>query len=80
MRPRLFAFLGLAGLVAAATPAFSQPAYNDNPPSFYYQAPDGSYDSISDLSRAIWGVPLRDRMHAAGGNPVGPRAAPLTPL
>ncbi len=57
MRSRLFALLGLAGVMAAAAPAFAQPVYNDNPPDFYYQAPDGSYDSISDLSRAIWGVP-----------------------
>jgi hypothetical protein len=28
-----------------------------NPPSFNYQAPDGSYESYSDFSRAINGVP-----------------------
>lgn len=58
MHPYLLAALGLAALMAAAMPASARPAYSpDNQPNFDYQAPDGSYDSISDLSRAIWGVP-----------------------
>lgn len=45
-------------LTVAATPATAQPDwYWSNPPSFYNQGPDGSYESPSDLSRSVWGVP-----------------------
>ncbi len=55
MRPSFFAFLGLAGLLAVATPALSQTFYDA--PNFYYQGPDGTYDSLSDFVRAIHGTP-----------------------
>jgi hypothetical protein len=49
------AIAGAAGLIGLAAPAFAQSW--SNPPSFYYQGPDGTYDSLGDLSRAIRGVP-----------------------
>lgn len=66
MRPRPFPWLftwlatwlsivGFIGLAGLATPALAQGWSNS--PSFAYQGPDGTYDSLSDLSRAIHGVP-----------------------
>ncbi len=59
MRPKIWTWLPVIGLMtAAATPAMAQaPWYSGAPPSFYYQGPDGTYDSLSDLSRAIRGIP-----------------------
>lgn len=56
MRPLylVLALAGAAGLAGFAAPAVAQSL---SPPSFYYQGPDGTYDSLGDLSRAIRGVP-----------------------
>ncbi|MHB8886611.1 MAG: hypothetical protein ACYC5H_16310 [Methylovirgula sp.] len=44
--------------MAAATPAMAQMGWYRAPgPSFSYQSPDGSYDSYTDFSRALWGMP-----------------------
>jgi len=58
---------GLFGclVMAMATPSQAQPAarvyYAPAPwliiQSSSYQAPDGSYDSYTDFSRALWGMP-----------------------
>lgn len=51
----IFALAGAAGLAGFAAPALAQSW--SNPPSYYYQGPDGTYDSLGDVSRAIRGVP-----------------------
>ncbi|MGO9133116.1 MAG: hypothetical protein ACLP8A_03575 [Methylovirgula sp.] len=51
-------WLALPGLMAAAaTPALAHDWYWSNPPSYYYQGPEGGYDSASDFSSSVWGVP-----------------------
>ena len=51
--------------IAASTPSQAQDGYYANPAQHYdaYQNPDGTYDSLADLSRRCPGNPLRDRMH-----------------
>ncbi|MGB8278790.1 MAG: hypothetical protein WCF20_12785 [Methylovirgula sp.] len=63
MRPKILTWLPVIGLLTVvATPAMAQAnwynaPYGGAPPSFYYQGPDGSYDSLSDLVRAVRGIP-----------------------
>ncbi len=58
MRPKILTWLSVIGLMAAATPAMAQGSWFKGPaPSFNYQNPDGSYDSYTDFSRALWGMP-----------------------
>lgn len=70
MRTKILALVGLAaGTAAIATPAL---AWDDwvgwtNPPSYYRQAPDGTYPSVGDLSQAVQGTPCGEECsyHAA---------------
>lgn len=60
----------LCALAAFATPAL---ALDDwfygwtNPPSYYRQAPDGTYPGVGDLSQAVQGTPCGEECsyHAA---------------
>ena len=52
----------VAGLLAAvaAAPASAQDGRYAYPPTVVYspyQGPDGTYDSLADFSRDVWGVP-----------------------
>lgn len=59
MRNGMISLLGLAAVTALmTTPAAAWEGWFDRaPPSFAYQNPDGTYPSVSDLSRAVNGVP-----------------------
>ena len=43
--------------IAASSMAQVGPKSNLGVPYSNYQGPDGSYESLADFSRAIWGVP-----------------------
>jgi hypothetical protein len=45
--------------IAASTPSQAQDGYYANPAQHYdaYQNPDGTYDSLADLSRDVRGIP-----------------------
>ena len=59
MRPKILIWLPVIGLMTtAASPALAQANwYGGAAPSYSYQAPDGTYDSYSDLTRSIRGIP-----------------------
>lgn len=64
MRNGIFCLLGLAAATLLTTPAAAWDNWDPwggwldrAPPSFAYQNPDGTYPSVSDLSRAVNGVP-----------------------
>ncbi len=63
MRSKILTWLPVIGLLtAAATPAMAHETWYNGwfsgaPPSFAYQGPDGRYDSLSDLVRAVHGIP-----------------------
>lgn len=57
MQPKVLTWISAIGLALAATPALAQTSWYGAPPSFFYQGPDGSYDSYGDLTRSIRGVP-----------------------
>lgn len=63
MRPKILTWLPVIGLLTVvATPAMAQAnwynvPYGGAPPSFYYQGPDGSYDSYTDFISALNGIP-----------------------
>ena len=67
MRSKILTRLAAIGLMAAATsPALAQTWYSAGP-DYFYQGPDGSYDTYGDLSRSIRGVPcgVECTQHAA---------------
>lgn len=59
MRRKILIWLSVIGLLtAAATPAMAQVGwFGAPPPSFYYQNPDGTYDSYEDFNRELRGIP-----------------------
>ncbi|MGA3301923.1 MAG: hypothetical protein ABSC72_01385 [Methylovirgula sp.] len=61
MRNGILCLLGLGLATMLTTPAAAWDEwggwFDRAPPSFYYQSPDGTYPSVSDLSRAVNGVP-----------------------
>ncbi len=65
MRNGILCLLGLAAATAlVTTPAAAWDSWDPwggwferAPPSFSYQYPDGTYPSVSDLNRAVNGVP-----------------------
>lgn len=68
MRCKNLALLGAIFLAPfAATPAFAlQGWFNQAPPGFAHQNPDGSYPSYGDYSQSLWGTPCGiNCMHTA---------------